>query len=230
MAISSKSTWRGLAVAVGVVLGTMMYIWTADTRTLPSYLWSVVGGVGLMYTLSILFVPGGVVRSDRSAEEDNGGSAPRRDGDRDDVTLQGRVIPTSRVPRIAWGAYAVGWLVVLSEAARSVVLTDDWMVPPELYAGVLWAVVVCGGLFCWWTFRRRAIRGTDGPDGRRERLTNLIVSWAGAVGVGIAGVMAEFTGGGGLLVSASLLVAVLCLSVTYPRSSWWGEVDQSRTE
>lgn len=226
MAISSKSTWRGLAVAVGVVLGSTMYFWTADTRTLPSYLWAVAGGVGLTYMLSVVFVPGGVVRSSGGTREDNDGSGPRGDGDSDDVTPQSRVIPTARVPRIAWGAYAVGWLVVLSEAARSVVLTDDWLAPPELSAGVLWAVVVCGGLFCWWTFRRRAIHATDGPDGGRERLTNLIVSWAGAVGVGIAGVMAELTSGGGLLVSASLLVAVLCLSVTYPRSSWWGEVDQ----
>lgn len=230
MAISSKRQWRGLAVAVGVVLGSMMYVWTADTRTLPSYLLSVAGGVGAMYTLSILFVPGGVIRSERSTGEDNGGSAPRRDGDSVNVTPQGRVIPTSRVPRIAWGAYAVGWLVVLSEAVRSVVLTDDWMAPPDPYAGVLWAVVVCGGLFCWWTFRRRVIHATNGSDGRRERLTSLIVSWAGAVGVGVAGGVAEFTGGGGLLVSASLLVAAVCLSVTYPRSSWWGEVDQSRTE
>lgn len=226
MTMSSKSKWRGLAVAVGVVLGSTMYIWTADTRTLPSYLWAVACGVGATYLLSILFVPGGVVRSSGGTREDYDGSAPRRDGDSDNVTPQGRVIPTSRVPRIAWGAYAVGWLVVLSEAARSVVLTDDWMAPSELYAGVLWAVVVCGALFCWWTFRRRAIHATDGRDGRRERLTNLIVSWAGAVGVGVAGVIAEFTSGGGLLVSASLLVAVLCLSVTYPRSSWWGEVDQ----
>lgn len=219
--ISSKRNWRWFAVAVGVVLGSTMYLWTADTRSLPSYIWAVICGVGLMYVLSILFVPGGVDRPTGSTGEGNDGSPPRRDSEGNNVTLQGRVIPTSRVLRIAWGVYAVGWIVVLTEAARSVVLTNDWTAPSELYAGMLWAVIVCGGLFCWWTFRRRAIHATDSDDGRRERLLNLIVSWAGAVGVAVAGVIDEFTSGGGLLISASPLLAALCLSVTYPRSAWW---------
>lgn len=217
MTVPSKRTWRWLAVGTGVVFGSIMYLWTADTRSLLSYAWAVTCGIGVVYLLSTIFVPGNVNRSDGSTEENSRVRTSRKS----ELKATTEPSPADRIRRIAWGAYAVGWVLILSEVARSAVLTNNWLTPPELDTGLVWGAIVSAGLFCWWTFRRRVVHHAHLSGGRQERLRNLFLSWAGAVGVVAAGVIPELTTAGGLLTSASLILGALCMSATYPRSSWW---------
>lgn len=107
---------------------------------------------------------------------------------------------------------------------------------PGVAAWIVWGLIGAGGLAVWLVFRGKAVTPMTEWPARRRRAeefdaaslqTHLVIAWAGAEGMGLAGVFAYFFLGGtlGMLVS-SLAVSLLCLGLSAPREAWYRELER----
>lgn len=96
----------------------------------------------------------------------------------------------------------------------------------------VWGGSTLAGLALWGVVRGRALAmvrdsGRSGLDAE-ERLaalqTRLILSWAGAELVGLAGVGLFLVSGRGTLLLASVCGSLLLFALTYPRRDWYEQV------
>lgn len=106
--------------------------------------------------------------------------------------------------------------------------------PPGLTTWAIWGLFTLGGLAVWLLFRRKAVdpvtewsghkRSAEGFDAATLQ-THLVVAWAGAEGVGFAGVIVYFFLGGDLtMLVSSLAACVLCFALSAPRQAWYDEL------
>lgn len=108
--------------------------------------------------------------------------------------------------------------------------------PPGLVAWVFWGALSGTGLTAWWLFRRMALTPVaEWSRHRREErdfttaklLTFLVIAWAGAEGVGFAGVLVYFFLGGSLaMLATSLAASVLCFGLSVPREAWFRTLER----
>lgn len=107
---------------------------------------------------------------------------------------------------------------------------------PDVTAWIVWGLIGAGGLGVWLVFRGKAVTPMTEWPARRRRIekfdagilqTRLVIAWAGAEGVGLAGVVTYFFLGGtlGMLIS-SLAVSLLCLGLSAPREAWYRELER----
>lgn len=107
---------------------------------------------------------------------------------------------------------------------------------PGLDAWVVWGLIGAGGLAVWLVFRGKAVTPMTEWPARRRRAeefdaailqTRLVIAWAGAEGVGLAGVVAYFFLGGTLaMLVSSLAVSLFCFGLSAPREAWYGELER----
>lgn len=211
----SKVHWG--RVALGVVFGSAMYVWTADVRSVYSLLWAIACGIVAVYVLGHLFpvsrryIPGA---DNRKGASDSGHTAD---------------LPESSSKRLVMArvTYAGAVLIILIQAVRSFYLVGNWTELPNPKEGVIWVLIVGASITIWLVFRRRALRAVQQREGsrpgsrhsvQRNVFENYLVSWAGAIGVATAGMTAEFAGAG-LLMTISATISGVCMATTYPSSS-----------
>lgn len=216
MFVLNRRGFRWVALGMGLVAGSGLYYFEANSRTLPSFIAYVATGVLLGYLISKVFVlPSEMNDSDSVTKK----KTPTKFAN-DEAEDKNRLLAARTI-------FLLIALLVIWQAARSFLLAGNWTEAPGLLAGSLWMIAVIGGLFIWWIFRRRAVKqimphppGQESDRQPRDHvLVNLILSWTGALFIAVAGFAAELSEAG-LLMTISLAISAVCLAASYPRSSW----------
>lgn len=109
------------------------------------------------------------------------------------------------------------------------------LAPQELLGWIAWGTVSLGGLVTWLLFRRKAVapmtrwsrheRAARGFTAARLQ-TYLVVAWAGAESVGLAGGIGFLFTGSVAMLAVALAAAVLCFGLTSPREAWFRTLER----